>query len=94
MKVVIDIPDEDYKDIIDGYICQELADEMLNRVKDGTPLVKELEDRDRRLQSKLISKVSYNIAEQYSRHGEVIPEWLTIGNIRVNDKSYQYKREL
>ena len=40
MKIVIDIPDKDYKDIVDGYICQELADEMLNRVKDGTPLPK------------------------------------------------------
>ena len=40
MKIVIDIPDEDYKDIVDGYICQELADEMLNRVKAGTPLPK------------------------------------------------------
>ena len=40
MKIVIDIPDEDYKDIVDGYICQELADEMLNKVKAGTPLPK------------------------------------------------------
>ncbi len=49
MKIVIDIPDEDYKDIVDGYICQELADEMLNRVKAGTPLPKghgDLVDRD------------------------------------------------
>lgn len=50
MKIVIDIPDEDYKDIVDGYICQELADEMLNRVKAGTPLPKghgDLVDEDK-----------------------------------------------
>ena len=35
------------------------------------------------IQSKLISKVAHSIAEQYLRHDEVVPEWLTIGDIRV-----------
>lgn len=35
------------------------------------------------IQSKLISKVAHSIAEQYLRHNEVVPEWLTIGDIRV-----------
>ena len=45
---------------------------------DNAPTV-ELEN----IQSKLISKVAHSIAEQYLRHNEVVPEWLTIGDIRV-----------
>ena len=40
MKIVIDIPDKDYKDIIDGYAYQELADELIEYVKNGTVLPK------------------------------------------------------
>lgn len=49
MNVVIDIPDEDFNDIKDGYLCEELADIAIKAVQNGTSLPKghrDLIDRD------------------------------------------------
>ena len=40
MKIVIDIPDEDYNDIKDGYLCEELADIAIKAVQNGAVLPK------------------------------------------------------
>ena len=40
MKVVIDIPDDIYNDIKDGYSCQEYADILFNLISNGVALPK------------------------------------------------------
>lgn len=90
MKLIIDIDEKDYKEIIYGYAKHELVmtNGVIKAVAQGA-LLSDTEyacgyDKAKfEIQGKLISKVAYSIAEQYSRHGEVVPEWLTIGDIRV-----------
>ena len=38
MKILIELSKDMYDDIKDGYICQEYADDIINIVKNGTPI--------------------------------------------------------
>lgn len=40
MKVVIDVDEEIYNDIKEGFACSEYGDELIKSVKKGTPLPK------------------------------------------------------
>ena len=42
-------------------------------------------DTTRKIQSKLISEVCHSIARQFSEHNEVVPFWLSIGDIRIKE---------
>lgn len=39
----------------------------------------------RKIQSELISEVSHSIARQFLEHNEVVPFWLSIGDIRIKE---------
>lgn len=38
MKILIELPEDMYDDIEDGYICQEYADDIISIVKNGTTI--------------------------------------------------------
>ncbi|MBO5809809.1 MAG: hypothetical protein J6R32_03170 [Bacteroidales bacterium] len=48
---------------------------------DNAPTV----DVTRKIQSELISEVCHSIARQFSEHNEVVPFWLSIGDIRIKE---------
>lgn len=90
MKLIIDIPEEDYKEIVCGYAKHEIVipDKIVKYIAESTQLsdteyASGYDKAKSEIQGKLISEVIHSIAEQYARHGEVVPEWLTIGNIRI-----------
>lgn len=75
MKLIIDIPDEDYEHLKlfhEGVTDYQTTLKLYRAVKNGTVLLKG--------QGEWIRKkdVIHSIAKQYSAHNELVPIWLRI----------------
>lgn len=60
---------------------QQGWNDAIDAIIDNAPTV----DTTRKIQSELISEICHSIARQFSEHNEVVPFWLSIGDIRIKE---------
>ncbi len=86
MKLILDISNDIFNDISEGYTCQEYADELINLVQNGTPIPDNATNGD------VIKAMFPNTSIHYHKANELVDDYVSV-NIMGCDTQQDYSAE-